>query len=48
LKSGFWKGDWLLGLGVVVAFTAANLSADWIPSLEAKSFAPVLKVDIAL
>jgi len=38
LKSGFWRGDWLLGLGVVVAFTAANLSTDWIPSLERKAY----------
>jgi len=27
LKSGFWKGDWLLGLAAVVAFNAAKLAA---------------------
>jgi hypothetical protein len=26
LKSGFWKGEWLLGLAVVVAFAAASLA----------------------
>jgi len=38
LKSGFWKSDWLLGVAVVVAFTAANLAGDWIPSLERKAY----------
>ena len=38
MKPGFWKGDWLLGLAVVVAFTAANLAGDWIPSLERKAY----------
>jgi serine/threonine-protein kinase len=38
LKSGFWRGDWLLGIIVVVAFTAANLASDWIPSLERKAY----------
>jgi hypothetical protein len=33
LKSRFWKGDWLLGLAVVVAFNAADRAGDWIPSL---------------
>jgi serine/threonine-protein kinase len=38
LNSGFWKSDWLLGVLVVVAFTAANLFSDWIPSLERKAY----------
>ena len=27
MKSGFWMGDWLLGLAVVVAFTGADSAA---------------------
>jgi len=37
LKLGFWKGDWLLGLAVVVAFTAANRAGGRIPCLERNS-----------
>ncbi|MGH8690411.1 MAG: CHASE2 domain-containing protein [Burkholderiales bacterium] len=37
MKSGFWKGDWLLGLGVVVAFTAANLSRIAIIAIDQQS-----------
>ena len=38
MKSAFWRTDWFLGLGVVVAFAVFSRASDLIPSLERKAY----------
>jgi CHASE2 domain-containing sensor protein len=38
MKSGFWRADWFLGVGVVVLFAIFSRTSDLIPSLERKAY----------
>ena len=38
MKSGFWRADWFLGVGVVVLFAIFSQTSDLIPSLERKAY----------
>ena len=38
MKSGFWRSDWFLGVGVVVLFAIFSRASDLVPSLERKAY----------